>query len=240
MHSAEDLRDPQVCALRRELGRRLLKTTNMHMECILSDLKNAVPHSKHPPHAEKLAYQSHLSALFKGHLGQGRRDRRGAIPREELLGLGLPVEQAPRKPAWRRPDLRWRALQWHRWLHDNPGASMADRDAEMGRISRVWLDMSEAEQRDALANLEAEDEPPAELPDLDAGDSSDDENQDIWDSGDRDWPVREHVLAGFIHEHPSHSSRGYAGVASKASAIRKSEASALMFSDAGDIPEAPQ
>ena len=75
--SLADMEREDIVALRVWLARTLLKPTRMHMEGLLSEVKAVVPKAKRSPHAERLAYLSHLPRLVKQHLAQGRLDYRG-------------------------------------------------------------------------------------------------------------------------------------------------------------------
>ena len=75
--SLADMEREDIVALRTWLARTLLKSTNMHMEGLLSEVKAAEPKAKRSPHADRLAYLSHLSRLIKQHLARGRLDYRG-------------------------------------------------------------------------------------------------------------------------------------------------------------------
>ena len=89
------------------LARTLLKSTNMHMEGLVSEVKAAVPKAKRSPHAERLAYLPRLSRLMKQHLARGRLDYRGDERRETLLSRGAPLEGSGKRS--RRADTQWRS-----------------------------------------------------------------------------------------------------------------------------------
>jgi hypothetical protein len=89
--SVRDLDDPQVNLLRQELAKKILLATNMHLESLVSHMKASVPKGSRAPNAAKIAYQAHVSQLFQRHMSSGGRDRRGALPRKELLASGVPL-----------------------------------------------------------------------------------------------------------------------------------------------------
>ena len=92
LSTVADMESDDIVALRQRLARTLLKSTNMHLEGLLSEVKASVPKGKRARHAEKLAYTSHLSRLLKQHLAHGREDCRGEDRRRTLLSRGAPVE----------------------------------------------------------------------------------------------------------------------------------------------------
>ena len=91
--SAEQMiNDPEFLALLRHLSRRAVRSTNMHVEGLLSEHKAAVPEGRGSANAEKVAYLAHLSQVLKQHFRAGWRDCRGELRRAELVHRGVPVE----------------------------------------------------------------------------------------------------------------------------------------------------
>jgi hypothetical protein len=101
---------------------RRLKATNMGLESDISEIRAATPVAKRCPNAEKVCYLAHLHALLKAHLSAGGLDSRGQIRRDELLAMGVPLEQR-RDASYKRPDMTWQNIQLWRWRNGNPLAS---------------------------------------------------------------------------------------------------------------------
>jgi hypothetical protein len=207
----------------------------MQLENLLSEVKASVPKGKQTAYGEKTAYLSHLSQLMKQHLQRGRRDLRGCQRQDELLEMGVPLARRSRSGVFRH-DMRWKKMKFYDWKLHHPGAS----DEEMTRQRQHFVEMfaafSDLERAAAIASLpafvteacaaEQDDSGPEHGDDLDF-------NIDLFDFGNGDWPLRDEVLASFVHGHPSHASEGFAGIANKASGIRRDETGALIIMDKG-------
>lgn len=113
----KDLRDPQMVALLQRLAQKLLKSTNMQLEGLLSEYRAAVPTAKQAPSLERVAYLGHLSQLMKQHVKAGRDDSRGELSRSELIKHGVPLEKAPsaKEASQTRPDVTWRNKRMNAW-----------------------------------------------------------------------------------------------------------------------------
>ena len=71
-----------------------------------------------------------------------------------------------------------------------------------------------------------------------AEDSADE--PDMWDCGCQEYPVRPDVLDSYLDSHPSVATAGAAGIARKATAIRKyehTEQNILIVRDTGLVPD---
>ena len=66
----EDFLEPAFESLLLLLSKRL-RTTKMHVEGLLSEVRAALPKSKQAPNSEKLAYLGYLSQVMKDHLAAG-------------------------------------------------------------------------------------------------------------------------------------------------------------------------
>jgi len=238
VETENDLETPDIVALRQHLAKMLLLATNMQLESLLSDLKHAAPNGKRAPHAEKVAYQAHLSQIFKSHIADGRLDRRGGLARDELLRMGLPLDQTSCSPSRaQRPDCRWRVTELNTWMREHPEANLEQRCAAARRIAETWAAFSPEEKQNHAAQMAPA---PDEIFSEPETASSQGEAPCIWDAGNHEWPLRPEVLRGFVHDHTAHWSRGLPGVASKASQIRKEASAALLVQDCEDIPDAKQ
>lgn len=235
VRTAGGLEDPQLDLLRQELAKKLLLATNMHLESLLAHMKAAVPKGARAPNAEKFVYLAHVAQLFERHLSAGRRDRRGSMARDELLAMGVPMEHTAAASSAQRLDSRWRLSVLNAWIRQHPDSSAGERSAEAGRIARRWASMSAAEQRQAVAGLSSPNSTDAPEP----ADSSEEEQvDDYWEAGSSDWPIRADVLGSYLHNHfATQTARGVAGVAAKASKIRRYEVDSLLVHDRGDIAE---
>ena len=210
-----------------------MKSTNMHLEGLLSEVKASVPKGKRARHAEKLAYTSHLARLLKQHIARGREDCRGEDRRRTLLSRGAPVEGLNR-PGANRPDIRWRNFKLAQWKLQHRDASAAALAQQTSELHRQWREYSDDERTAAL--LAADAAMPASEDDLPVEETGPEEHPDMWDCGDRAWPLRADVLGTFIHTHPAHVTKGVPGVARKAGLIRNAEQDHLVIREKGDVP----
>lgn len=154
--TVEDLVQPEMRLLFQRVGYQFAKTTNMHLEGLLSEIKSAVPVGKRAANAEKEAFLSHLKMLTKSHVQRGRPDPRTPVRRSALIDLGVPMEHA-HGPTWTRRDVRWRNVRLSQWK-----ASVGDVEGhiadETRRLSELWANMS-SEERDASCAELGLDEP---------------------------------------------------------------------------------
>lgn len=231
----DDLASPEIAALLRALSCRLARTTNMHLESLLSEIRAAVPFARKAPSAEKVAYLAHLSNLMKHHLASGRSDSRGQWDRSRLLAHDVPVESRRPVAPGTRPDIRWRNLLLARWRELNPLASASDLAARCRELSSEWSGMTLLERASALAALpDASHADEGDMPEQ----SEDDPTEDLWDCGDRGWPVRPELVTQYAECHAASRTDGVpdAGLANKASRIRRHEIPGLLVQDSGAIP----
>ena len=106
--AADDLEQPWVSGLLREL-RRKLRLTNMSLERQLSLIKASTPTIRGCPSAERVAHLGLLTQAMQHHVHSGKRDAR-LWSRAELIKEGTPIRAAakPRPHCARvRRELSW-------------------------------------------------------------------------------------------------------------------------------------
>lgn len=234
----EDLKRPQFSALLQNLARKLARTTNMHLENLLSEIKAAVPTGKQKAYGEKMSYLAHLSQLMKQHLQRGRVDSRRPQQQDELLAMGVQLDRRVRRRSGSRPDASWCMVKLQEWRSQNPDATKFQESQQLQLFKKELGAMCKVERDAALASV-------PDLRPLDQANQGDDHDgdedesadhaADLFDIGCREWPVRDEVLRSFLHGHLSHKAGGFAGVANKATMIRSAERAALIVMDQGTV-----
>lgn len=225
---ADDLDLPEIMQLRLELGRDLVKTTNMDLEGLLSEVKSAVPFSKRSPNSERVAYLATLAQRMKDHLARGRLDSRGPAPRDQMLAADVPLEHRRAAAAASRLDPSWLWTQMAKFHRENPKASLRDlRDQWRGMVKRVGRRQDGPVDASNVAQGTAEELEGIQPPEISR----------LLDIGNEAWPTRPEIIHDYVQGHFCHEVAGTAGIARKVERIRKVEASRLIVRDAQDIPD---
>jgi hypothetical protein len=205
----------------------------MQLENLLSEIKASVPKGKQTAYGEKTAYLSHLSQLMKQHLHRGRRDLRGCLRQDELLAMGVPLDRRTQSGV-KRPDTAWRNRQLHEWKLQHPGATSEEEARHVRLFGEMFAAFSDEERAAAIGSLP---EIVTDVAEQDYSPQSDVIDRafdiDIFDLGNDEWPMRDEILASFVHGHSGHDAAGIAGIANKAASIRREESGALIILDRG-------
>ena len=220
--------DPQVKQLLVTLARRL-KSTNMLLEGLISEVKASAPHGDRAGsvRAERLALVGCLRLFMNDFLRRGGADHRGAIGQKEMEKAGVPIEHRSKASTRNsRPDTAWRNWKLHEWRPDWPTTDAGSRAAKVKELSDTWNAMSEAERGPWLAASLGGDESGAGSGDQDdmdvdlaAMDPAGLFNHGLFNQGcDDQWPVSEDVLAAFFDD--KSEARCFPGVARKIDALR--------------------
>ena len=159
----EDLSTVDMRLMFQRVAYHYYKTTNMHLEQLLSEIKTAVPLGKKSANAEKEAFLAHLKMIIKHHVRIGRRDIRSPVSRASLIDSGVLLEHQP-VPTWTRKDVRWRNVQLVQWGALHPDASAAEVSVETARLCTLWAAMQIDERDAAIAALDAENHVAMRLP----------------------------------------------------------------------------
>ena len=141
----------------------------------------------------------------------------------------MPVDQLQRQ--WANSRMAWIGQRQSSWRVEHPGANADEVSQNFTVLSNEWAAMTRAAKQIASNGLNTstaddDDSPPSV--------QADDGNDDLWNTGCKEWPTRASVLGHYLDTQCGATS---GGVASKASEARQRAVGSLVVPDSQSVPD---